>query len=330
MQNITEDREKIFLFMRGKLTSAEEQELLEKIDTDPAFKSLFLEQQKELEQEVIHSEDPEVDFQWSRFKSRVTPVNTKQVRLPKTIYHKKFLPIAAAFVLGLLISSAAYFVRFERLSTNQQVQEISIPYGGKSKFTLPDGSVVWLNSGSKLNYPSNFIGQRNIQLEGEAYFDVVKSRNPFVVSTRYGDVKVLGTSFNVKAYADDDFQTTLVEGAVNVEVGANRPIILKPGQQAFVNESNRLEIQTVETEVFTSWKDGKLIFYREPFEKVAKRMERWYNVNIEIDNEEMKDLWFTGTIEMETLSEVMELIRHSMPVKYSYDQNTRTLRIEKK
>ena len=195
---------------------------------------------------------------------------------------------------------------------------------------MPDGSLVWLNSGSKLSYPSNFKGQRSIQLEGEAYFDVIKSRKPFIVSTAYGEIEVLGTSFNVKAYTDDDFQTTLVAGAVNLRVGAGTSITLKPGEQAFVNENNRLEIQTVETEIFTSWKDGKLIFYREPFEKVAKRMERWYNVKIEVDNDEIKNLWFTGTIEMETLSEVMELIRRSMPLEYSYDQNTRTLKIEKK
>jgi ferric-dicitrate binding protein FerR (iron transport regulator) len=247
----------------------------------------------------------------------------------KAISYRKFVSIAAAFVFGMLISSAIYFARFEYLSTNHQMQEISIPYGGKSKFNLPDGSVVWLNSGSKLIYPIDFKGHRDIWLEGEAYFDVVKNRNPFVVSTPYGDVKVLGTSFNVKAYGDDDFQTTLVKGAVGIKVDANNNIILKPGQQAFINKSGRFEIRSVETEFFTSWKDGKLIFYREPFEKVAKRMERWYNVNIEIDNEEMKDLWFTGTIEMETLSEVMELISKSMPVKYTYNQNTRTLKIEK-
>jgi ferric-dicitrate binding protein FerR (iron transport regulator) len=246
------------------------------------------------------------------------------------ISYKKIISIAAAFVLGLLISSAIYFARFERLSTNHQVQEISIPYGGKSKFTLPDGSVVWLNSGSKLSYPSAFMGQRNVQLEGEAYFDVVKNKVPFVVSTQFGDILVLGTSFNVKAYADDDFQTTLVEGSVTIKKNAGNNVMLRPGQQAFVNKQNQFEIQSVETEIFTSWKDGKLIFYREPFETVAKRMERWYNVNIQVDNEEIKDLWFTGTIEMETLSEVMELISKSLPVTYTYNQNTRTLKIEKK
>jgi len=329
MQNKPKYDQEIFLFMQGKLSAAQEMELLQRVKTDEEFRALFLSKQKKLQQQVIQSKDPEVNAQWNRFKSKVSPIQAEQGGLSKSTFHKQFLSMAAAFILGLLISSAIYFVRSEFFATDQQVQEISIPYGGKSKFTLPDGSTVWLNSGSKLSYPFNFKGQRSIQLEGEAYFDVVKSRNPFVVSTPYGDVKVLGTSFNVKAYTDDDFQTTLVEGVVNIKVNAERAVTLAPGQQAFLNDQNQLEIQGVETEFFTSWKDGKLIFYREPFEKVAKRMERWYNVNIEIDNEEIKDLWFTGTIEMETLSEVMELIRRSMPVKYNYDQQTRTLRIEK-
>ncbi|WP_053180502.1 FecR family protein [Sunxiuqinia dokdonensis] len=316
--------------MQGKLSTAEEQDLLQKMHVDETFKQFFIGQQKELREKVIQADNPEVEQQWNRLKSRIRPVNIKPVRSQKAILYQKALSIAAAFVFGLLISSGIYFVHFQKFSSDQQVQEISIPYGGKSKFSLPDGSLVWLNSGSKLSYPSNFKGQRSIQLEGEAYFDVIKSRKPFIVSTAYGEIEVLGTSFNVKAYTDDDFQTTLVAGAVNLRVGAGTSITLKPGEQAFVNENNRLEIQTVETEIFTSWKDGKLIFYREPFEKVAKRMERWYNVKIEVDNDEIKNLWFTGTIEMETLSEVMELIRRSMPLEYSYDQNTRTLKIEKK
>ncbi|KOH46091.1 hypothetical protein NC99_11160 [Sunxiuqinia dokdonensis] len=330
MQNYQTYREQIFRFMQGKLSTAEEQDLLQKMHVDETFKQFFIGQQKELREKVIQADNPEVEQQWNRLKSRIRPVNIKPVRSQKAILYQKALSIAAAFVFGLLISSGIYFVHFQKFSSDQQVQEISIPYGGKSKFSLPDGSLVWLNSGSKLSYPSNFKGQRSIQLEGEAYFDVIKSRKPFIVSTAYGEIEVLGTSFNVKAYTDDDFQTTLVAGAVNLRVGAGTSITLKPGEQAFVNENNRLEIQTVETEIFTSWKDGKLIFYREPFEKVAKRMERWYNVKIEVDNDEIKNLWFTGTIEMETLSEVMELIRRSMPLEYSYDQNTRTLKIEKK
>lgn len=330
MQNYQTYREQIFRFMQGKLSTAEEQDLLQKMHVDETFKQFFIGQQKELREKVIQVDNPEVEQQWNRLKSRIRPVNIKPVRSQKAILYQKALSIAAAFVFGLLISSSIYFVHFQKFSSDQQVQEISIPYGGKSKFSLPDGSLVWLNSGSKLSYPSNFKGQRSIQLEGEAYFDVIKSRKPFIVSTAYGEIEVLGTSFNVKAYTDDDFQTTLVAGAVNLRVGAGTSITLKPGEQAFVNENNRLEIQTVETEIFTSWKDGKLIFYREPFEKVAKRMERWYNVKIEVDNDEIKNLWFTGTIEMETLSEVMELIRRSMPLEYSYDQNTRTLKIEKK
>lgn len=320
----------IFLFLKGKLSPDEEVGLLRRIQKNESEKAHFLNEQGKLRKKMIHFKGSEVESEWKRFQNRVKILEPNQKETSQlNLTLKKLLPLAAAFVLGLVIASTIYFANQQNSTNFHQVQEISIPYGGKSKFTLPDGSEVWLNSGSRLSYPSQFSSKREIQLVGEAFFDVVKSKNPFVVHTNYGEVTVLGTSFNVKAYNDNDFQTTLVRGSVKVGVDDDRNVVIKPGEQAFLDNENQLTVKKVEPEIFIAWKEGKLIFNREPFEKVAKRMERWYNVHIEIDNEEIKDLWFTGTIEMETLSEVMELISKSMPIQYSYDKTSRTLIIGK-
>lgn len=140
----------------------------------------------------------------------------------------------------------------------------------------------------------------------------------------------MGTSFNLKAYKDGEFQATLVSGSVRVDGIDGKLVVLSPGEQSYLNQGGELSKRKVDPVLFTSWKDGKLIFYREPFEKMASRLERWYNVKIEINNQDMEDLRFTGTIEMETLSEVMDLINRTMPVQYSYGRDTRILKIYKK
>ena len=328
--------EKISLFLKGKLSLDEETKLLEKIKHDPDQKNRFLEEQSFFKQQVIQAKDLQLDLKWNLLKSKIEQEQADRLRAGQLkripllqIPMLRIISIAAAFVFGLLISGIFYFSRYQEFSNSSQVQEISIPYGAKTKFNLPDGSLVWLNSGSKLSFPSKYKGKRTVQLDGEAYFDVVKSSHPFIVSTTYGKIQVLGTAFNVKAYPDDEFQTTLIRGAVKINSTNNNSVVLSPGQQAQLLKDSRLVVKKVNTEFFTSWKEGKLIFYREPFAKMARRMERWYNVNIEIDNEGMKDLWFTGTIEMETISEVMELISKTMNVNYSYSQDTRTLKIGK-
>ncbi|MCW0484510.1 FecR family protein [Gaoshiqia sediminis] len=320
-----------FKFLEGKLTEAEEIELWSKINGGEYPKEQFLKDQQDLKKKIIASENPLVDKNW-RGVTKKMEAGRKTGRAIDQQYfgRKNILAIAAAFVFGIIIASAFYFIGNPDFSKQVQQQEVYIPYGAKTRITLPDGSAVWLNSGSKLSYPSVFNGERSVHLEGEAYFDVVKSKVPFQVATHFGQVEVLGTSFNVKSFSNEEFQATLVEGSVRLSGFGGKGVLLNPGELASFTENSSLVVTPVDTNLFTSWKDGKLIFYREPFSKVAVRLERWYNVDIEIEDEELNNLWFTGTIEMETFTEFMELIVRTYPIHYTYDQNTRILKIEKK
>lgn len=237
------------------------------------------------------------------------------------------LRIAAILVIGLLFAGVWLYQQAKITFEIPHTQTVSIPYGARTQFVLPDGSTVWLNSGSSLTYSGSFLKQRNVELQGEAFFDVVKAKSPFVVSTIYGHVGVLGTAFNVHVYPDNDFVVTLERGSVQLTgLNEGQEQVLVPGEQVRL-ENGRFAKNKVDTELFTSWKEGKLIFQREPFPTMMERLERWYNVEIAYSAGDFKDLWFTGTIRDETLTEVMEMVCKAAPVNYSYNSQERVIKI---
>lgn len=237
------------------------------------------------------------------------------------------LKIAAILVLGMLIYSVCFYIQSQNELKYAQLQTVSIPFGAKTRLVMPDGSIVWLNSGSTLSYSNNFSKVREVQLNGEAFFDVRKSRQPFIIDTNYGNIKVLGTAFDVLAYPESGFVTTLVRGSVQIKSKLSNQIqVLVPGEQA-VLVGNGLKKSKVETELYTSWKDGKMIFKREPFPSLMKRLERWFNVRIDYSPENFNDLWYSGTIENETITEVMDMIGTAAPVEFTFNSKTRIIKI---
>jgi len=310
-------------FLEGKLLPTEELELLNWIKLSEVNKKLFLEEQEFLNSEILRRHDKVLERKWKIFKKKLEkqPVKTNALFL-------KVASIAAAFIFGILLTTVVITKYFPQSMTTAQIQKIVTPYGAKTNFQLPDGSIVWLNSGSTLSFPLQFGSKRPVTLKGEAFFKVVRSDKPFIVSTLYGDVKVQGTSFNVKAFNEEIFQATLVEGAVKVEEkNTGNEVTLSPGQQASIS-GEEIDVERVETDLFTSWKDGKLIFRNEHLPSVIKRLERWYNVKIELaDDKRLSEINYTGTIEMESFTEVLQLLKVTAHIDYSYNEKTRTIKI---
>lgn len=236
-----------------------------------------------------------------------------------------WLKIAAVLLITSTISSVWFYTRSSQKNTYSQEQRIHIPYGAKTQFLMPDGSSVWLNSGSTLVFSGDFSQRREVYLEGEAFFDVQKRKIPFTVKTDFGNVNVLGTAFNVQAYSPKDFAITLVRGSVSITKNQQKETLV-PGEQARI-ENNLLVKSEVGTELYTSWKDGKLIFKRETFPSLMTRLERWFNVKIEYSPNEFNDLWYSGTIENETITEVMEMISTAAPVIFSFDSKNRIIKV---
>jgi ferric-dicitrate binding protein FerR (iron transport regulator) len=271
------------------------------------------------------------------------------------------LQVAAILIVALVIGILVTYQSGKRIQVaNSNVQtEISAPLGSKTNIILPDGTKVWLNAGSTIRYNAAFNQtNRQITLVGEAYFDVVKKlKSPFLVITSDVTIKVLGTAFNLKAYPNEgSVETTLVRGSLIVEQntggGKTMQTILAPKQRAtFVKQTGQMFLseteaqvmkkekvqqleqvkgtvlvaKEIDTEIFTAWKDNKLIFRNESFESLVVKLERWYGVKISIPDEEIKKYHFNGTIENETINEVMDIVCYTLPVSYSILHNNITI-----
>ena len=156
--------------------------------------------------------------------------------------------IAAAVIIGLLILSTFTITRLYKSGEKTIAHNISTPQGAKTSFILPDGTQVWLNSSSQIVYSGDFVNERNIKLSGEAYFDVVKSKVPFEIHTELGNIKVLGTAFNVKAYPNENFVTTLERGSLEVSTNTgNRKVVIKPGQQSSIDKKMKFQVAEVDS-----------------------------------------------------------------------------------
>jgi transmembrane sensor len=176
---------------------------------------------------------------------------------------------------------------------------IETPKGGQYQINLPDGTKVWLNAASSLSFPARFTGiQRKVTLKGEAYFEVAKNKAmPFIVNSSKQKIEVLGTHFNISAYADENnAKTTLAEGSVKVSLIENsqEQQILKPGQQAITD--NHIKVIPVDIEEALAWKDGLFMFNNEDLENIMKKVERWYDVKVDFQEKDLRDKHFSGTV----------------------------------
>jgi transmembrane sensor len=223
----------------------------------------------------------------------------------------------------------------------KQLTTIEAPAGSKTYITLPDSSKVWLNAKSKISFDENF-GEDNrfLKLEGEAFFDVVKSKVPFRVETPLYTVAVLGTAFNVKAYGDDDHaSTTLVRGLVNIEFdeenGESRVLQLKPNEKILASrivkgkESGGYVYgieKGIDAENETSWKDGWLSVRGESLLELARKIERLHDVKINFENEELKKYRYTGRLRQLSLEQVLKALALTSPVEFTIDEKSVTLR----
>lgn len=232
--------------------------------------------------------------------------------------------IAAVLLIPLLVYTGIVMQQKNQLVTAEGWAEMSAPLGSRIKFSLPDGSFGWLNSGSTIKYALNFNKRREVQLSGQAFFDVVhQDDNKFVVKTKYLDIEDKGTAFDVAAYDNEDqIDVTLERGSVllkNDKIAT--PIEMKPNEQINYNIINqKITKKVVTAQNISSWKEGKLILRNASLDELAKQLSRWYNVEVRTDNVSDADFQYRATFENENLDEVLRLLKITSPLKVKIEE----------
>lgn len=218
-----------------------------------------------------------------------------------------------------------------RLAKKEAVQnspvynKVEIPCGGEYTLVLNDGTKVSLNSMSSLRFPVVFgTGSREVELTGEAFFQVTPSKQPFIVHTRGMKIEVLGTIFNISAYPGEEYQTTLVSGSVKVNSGNGESLILKPSQQALLSVgSGEMQVRTVDVSFYTSWVNGKIYFKDQRLEDIMKILSRWYGIEVKYANENIKNMRFGCHVDRYSeITPFVELLEATKNVKVSINNKT--------
>jgi len=290
--------------------------------------------------------------EWGQILSRIEP----KIRMI-TMKRKSFVAIvsiAAAVILFLGTGFYFMYLKYTALNNIQTESFTSVfsPRGQRTQVILPDSTKVWLNGGSSLKYAMDYNKvDRKVITEGEAFFEVKKNtQKPFVVLSHEIKVKVYGTSFNIKAFPDEkQIETTLVSGSLSVvsvapDGSEGQEIFLVPNEKCIYEKRDKLLSKSnnqapqqatrlqktdhslhvkiarnINTEAEKNWKDGKLIFRNEPFSELAVKMERWFDVKIHFEDEQVRNYKFTGIFEKETINQAMEALKLSSQQSYRYE-----------
>lgn len=262
-----------------------------------------------------------------------------------TITHKKggiekrqnqWLPLllqaAAVLVLALLFSTLYHYFEKSKLVIEPEkivFQEVKSTFGIQSRVELADGSVVYLNSGSSLRFPSSFTGKnsREVFLEGEGFFSVAGNKEkPFIVNAQLLRIEATGTRFNVDAYnSNEEINVVLIEGEIKLqqEISSGKAdlVSMNPGEVArFSSKQKSFRVgRETDMQKYYAWTEGKILFSNDPIQVVVRKLSNWYNVDIEIVDKKLERYRFTGTFIDEPLDQVLHLLNISSGMRYSIE-----------
>lgn len=310
-------------FYKGEISKKEEEKLYLAIESDAILKAQFL----EMEANYIFPVNRNTMSNWEVVLTKMN----KEYRSPKNhrkeIYFQS-LKIAAVFILGMI---AYWFIdslthRIDEPTSTEAYYEMIVPKGQKSELILPDGTYVWLNSESRLKYPVTFSeNNRKVELIGEGFFKVAKhNQKDFWVKTKDFDIKVIGTEFNVMAYADfKRTEASLEKGKIEIyaSLDSSSPKIaeLNPSQKIIYSEQNKsFKVAKSDPLVESSWRRNEFVFEDLPFSEFARRLERWYNVEITFADPELSSIKYTGKFKnKETIWQVLDIVKLTTNIDYT-------------
>lgn len=320
-------KERIIKYCQGDLSKEERDVLLKEAYDDPVLKSEIIDYQHL--HSLLELTPERVDIQegkesWTSFKMLVNSQKRKFLLISISRYAAV---LVIAFVSAWMLASY-YFTG--NLSEQQELiafqQELVVPAGQRAKLTLPDGTKVWLNAGSRLLYPSFFAKERKVYLSGEGFFDVAKNEKvPFIVSTRTIDVRALGTQFNVFSYPESDYTSVyLQEGKVKAYFPSSETegVVLSPDQY-LVQKGKQLKLSTMDPDELL-WREGIYTFKRQKLGSIIEKLELYYDVKIIVKDPEILNYEYVGKFrQRDGVMEILHLIQriHKFKIKKNDELN---------
>ena len=310
----------LYRFVSGQCSESEKEEVVKALLQDGALQKEYIALKNVWALTCTVNAEPVPDYvdEFQHISQKITMNRVKTILRYAAVF-------AAVLCTGGILTYQ--FLRKDIITTagkNSGLEtKFVVPLGQTAELHLPDGTTVWLNSGTALTYSADFSPtNRIITLDGEAFFSVKKdSGHPFLVKTAAVNIKVLGTSFNVEAYNDNlhEVNTTLVNGKVEIDNFENQKLAeLSPGQIGrFSKQNGKLNITKIDTSFYTSWKEGFIMFNNTPLEEIALKMERWYNVKFVFRNQQLKNVNYSGTIlRGKPIDQILEIMKITANINY--------------
>lgn len=326
-------KEIVFKYFEGQATDNEMEQLLHWLrnkENRLVFNSFRLDWKKSLEPNRFPGGGEE---SWQRLQAQLGQKSYNRWQKSRKMEH--FFRVAAIFFFVVSLGSLAWYFTHQPQTIPETYTSVMAENGQISKVELPDGSLVWLNAGSKMTYNNFFSAEnRKVTLTGEAYFDVTKNEIlPLVVDCNGLKVKVLGTRFNVNAYDVGKMaEVVLEEGAVELFNTTTKEKFyrMKPGERIKINlQTTKYSAEMVNTARYTSWREGIVNIYDLSIEDLVRRLEKRYNQKFELTPDVM-ELRYTFTIENEPLENVLKLMERITPVKVEQNEEIIKIEIDKK
>ena len=310
------DRELLFRFFNKETTLEEEKKIRLWIDECDEHRREFFRERQLFDAILLHG-DPSYEKSRPRFY------------IP---WHKVVATLSGiAAIVILTIITTTYFL--QQSFRDEVMNTVTVPQGQRVHLTLSDGTKVWLNAKTKMEYPQSFkvSDQRIVKVDGEAYFEVAEdAAHPFIVETAGVKIKVLGTGFNVMAYPGDaESAVTLVHGKVGIQTDRQQLVLQPDEQYVYQSETHRGTVRQVDATQYISWKEGILNFDKMPLDELARKLSRWYDVEFFFTSEQLKQLKFSGAFKKyNDLHYVLNIIEELTDVQFAV--NNRTVIVNRK
>ncbi|MFT4224307.1 MAG: FecR family protein [Dysgonomonas sp.] len=304
----------LYKFFEGQASLREEEQIKKWLDSSDENRNILLRARELFDASILYGNED------------ACLSNTQPVRHKKRKIWTEFSKIGVAVVVTIL-SGLWYLHLTEKEESGMQT--ISVPAGQHINITLPDGSNVWLNARTTIQYPISFgKKERLVKLDGEAYFDVTKNENcPFIVETPKSKLEVLGTTFNVISYSNNNtYEVALIEGSVKVNIG-NEALTLAPQHKINI-EDEKIKVTLIDDYNLYRWKEGLICFNKESFDEIIRKLEKSYDVKLIIQNTKIKDVLYTGKFRLtDGVDYALRVLQKDIKFKYDRDDENHIIYI---